>query len=362
MSSNTFPALYNRLSGTIRINNVEVMFVSKDQSTKFVIPLSSLELKLYGMNTQHFEIKHKFNPDLNITFQDLKVLHALESFGVRSAALILANAKRKALKKIILYTSPIFFILCVLIIVPLILKITPIAWINKLITPEIEEKYVGDILWPVMKQNFKILENNDATLVLKKMSDELILGNSSLKTFNWKIEINDSSEFNAYSLPGARLIFNKGLLKEVDQCSELLGVLAHEMAHTEQRHVLKSLTGSAGMLIGTVILTMISGMDSASVIIKFTNFINLKFSRDDESKADSRGLEYIQNSGYSAQGMISFFYKLSQKNHLPKALSFFSTHPHSEDRALNLKKLLQNEPVKGASEIICDLDVLKQSI
>lgn len=359
MNNLEFSALHNRTSGKIIINASNILFESIDQKIKFSIPLSSIRIKLHGQNSNHFEIENIFINEHSITVQDDKVIEILQNHGVSSAKEVLKNSREKHFVKKVFYSSPIMIILFLIILLPIVLSLTPISWLNKIISPKVEEKYLDSIFWPIIQKKFSISNNLKSSAILHELAHELSRKNPNLSEYNWKIEVSDSNEFNAYSLPGARLIFNRGLIEEVESCSEILGVLAHEMAHTEQRHVIKSVGSSIGAIIAFTTLSLIVGVNAASSIFKVSNFLDLKFSREDETKADERGLEFIIKSGHSPKGMIAFFSKLSKKNHLPSELTFLSTHPNSNDRATHLQSLLEKSMIKPTSEIICDLNTLK---
>jgi predicted Zn-dependent protease len=108
--------------------------------------------------------------------------------------------------------------------------------------------------------------------------------------------------------------------------------------------------------VGYVILATIAGPDAASVLMSVKNFTSLTYSRADEAEADRRGLEFIQNAGFSGQGMVSFFEKLANESStFEKSLTFLSTHPASEDRAATLKELIkQKKPEKELPVTIQD--------
>jgi predicted Zn-dependent protease len=134
-------------------------------------------------------------------------------------------------------------------------------------------------------------------------------------------------------LPGGLLVVNSELLKEAESVEEVMGAVGHEIAHVELRHVLKSTLKGFGPLAGFVLVSFIVNPDFARVLLKATEFLELKYSREDELAADRRGAELLANAGISTLGLIAFFTRLgNERGGVERALSILSTHPASADR------------------------------
>ena len=61
---------------------------------------------------------------------------------------------------------------------------------------------------------------------------------------NFTFHIAESSEPNAFALPGGHIVVNSGLLEIADN-DELVGVIAHESAHLTQKHLARKIISSA---------------------------------------------------------------------------------------------------------------------
>ena len=116
----------------------------------------------------------------------------------------------------------------------------------------------------------------------------------------------------AYGLPGGFLYVDSALLFAAESEAELVGLMAHEIAHVAARHATRALTrkymcsvtGSLFLLAGPAGLlaedaTGVAGPLSAR-----------KFSRDAEYEADLLGLEYAYAAGYDPQALLSALEKL----------------------------------------------------
>lgn len=142
--------------------------------------------------------------------------------------------------------------------------------------------------------------------------------------------IQDDNTLNAFCVAGGYIYVYTGLIKYVDSESELAGVLAHEIAHAENRHTVKQLAESYGT---GVVISLIFGSDYKDLVNVGQQLLSLKFSRGDEKEADEYAVEYLYDTKYDPRGVGGFFKKLIKEekdhNEIP---DFLSTHPASQDR------------------------------
>ncbi len=93
----------------------------------------------------------------------------------------------------------------------------------------------------------------------------------------------------------------------------MAGVLAHEMQHVTQRHVLAGfvrdaiLTGIWALTIGDYAGLMVVDPGTAYRVA------NLKFSREDEASADRAAAMMLHRAGISHRGLTAFFERLNRK-------------------------------------------------
>ena len=338
----SFYALLGRQSGTATISRTQIDFVSDDLQQRFSIPLSSLQIQVEGRNSVHFYLSHKAYPGKEICLQDSKAIELLSAYGFEAAGATLKQAHATTTMKAFTWSSPIVIGLAALFLIPLLLSFVPVAWMNKMVSIE-QEKALGDLIWPKVLSKEEVQEEAKERIALQKILNALIESNPELSQFKVEVHVSDDPEVNAFALPGGRIIMNRGLIKKATP-EEILGVMAHELAHIERRHILKSVSGSLGSLVGYVMIATIVGTDAAGVLMSVKNFTSLTYSRADEAEADRRGLEFIQNAGFSGQGMVSFFEKLANESTaIEKSLTFMSTHPASQDRAAALKELIKQK-------------------
>lgn len=175
------------------------------------------------------------------------------------------------------------------------------------------------------------------------------------------VTVLDSSEVNAFALPGGFLFVERGLLEEVDDESELAGVMAHEMAHISARHgyrlmkkaTISSLIFQAAQVAALIFSGGISGIGSYYAMQY--GFYGLGFvldlqllgvSRDFELEADNLGVQYAWNAEYHVEGFVRFFDKLANKHGYAMGASWFRTHPPFYQRIVQSKREMMFLPVK----------------
>lgn len=142
---------------------------------------------------------------------------------------------------------------------------------------------------------------------------------------------------NAFALPGGRVMVNSALIEEAGDPDEAAGVLAHEVAHVAERHVVKGY--ARAMTIGALADLVIGGGGTAApVAAGVVNVTALRYSRADEAEADARGMDYLQASGLDPSALARFFDRVlkiesDRKFAGGRLPEFFSDHPDTRRRA-----------------------------
>lgn len=218
---------------------------------------------------------------------------------------------------------------------------------TKNITINTEEK-LGNMFWDLIKKSEKV--NNDIYVVstIDSLVNHICVSNN-ISNDELKVHILESNEINAFALPNKHLIIYTGLIKRVDECEELSGVICHEIAHIELNHVMKKLIKEVGL---SVLISITMGEKGIQVIKETLNSLSSKaFDRSIEKEADLKAVDYLINSKINPDYFANFLFKLSLKDYeLIKTMDWLSTHPNSEDRSIYIndycKKMNKtNKPV-----------------
>ena len=113
----------------------------------------------------------------------------------------------------------------------------PMEWERKMGQEEIDK----------LRQEGELVDNTNQIAQLTELAQPLIKvlppNRRDLKFF-----IKDDDSPNAFALPGEFVVVHKGLLDMVDTPEQLLGVLAHELAHETQRHMIRQRIAAEGSL------------------------------------------------------------------------------------------------------------------
>ncbi|HBP87315.1 MAG TPA: hypothetical protein DD706_06420 [Nitrospiraceae bacterium] len=136
-----------------------------------------------------------------------------------------------------------------------------------------------------------------------------------------------------------------GLLKTLKNEAELAGVLAHEIAHVTQKHMLDAIR--RGALMGSVSELTLTAMKQdpamfSSVIDEMTDLLFTKgLDKDKEFEADVVGVEYAYRAGYNPQGLEDYLQTLAKKEGHVES-KFFTTHPSTTERVSKIDTLLKD--------------------
>jgi predicted Zn-dependent protease len=194
---------------------------------------------------------------------------------------------------------------------------------------------IADMSWQHVNAMSDMCDDSDAAeAVLNRVAYRIMeQSDVAMRDEIW-ITIVSSGLPNAFALPDQTIIVTDELIAMAEHPDEITGVIAHEIAHIEHEHILKGLIRSMGAGIFFDIVFGGAGAGQA-VAIASVNLSSLRFSRDDETDADLRGLQYLEASGISSAGLGQLFERMEtyirdQGGSIPTLLS---SHPDSHERA-----------------------------
>jgi beta-barrel assembly-enhancing protease len=194
----------------------------------------------------------------------------------------------------------------------------------------------------------KELEDKETIEYIRALAEE-VARNSDLR-IPLKVTLLDSMEINAFALPGGFLFVNSGLVNKAESESELVGVIAHEIAHAAARHGARLMKRAQianiffqGAQVAAIIFTggaasigsyyaLQYGFYGLGMVLELTL---LGVSRDYESEADQLGAQYAWQAGYDPKGFITFFDKMANEEGYVRSASFFRTHPPFLERIIS---------------------------
>lgn len=165
----------------------------------------------------------------------------------------------------------------------------------------------------------------------------------------YEFQVVNTDVVNAFAVPGGFIYMNRGLLEASENMSEVAGVLAHEVAHVVARHSAEQMerARSAGLAlgVGSILLGDPGGAARAGIGIG-ANLYFARYSRAQESEADSLAVGYLVRSGWDPDGLVRFFETLQEmRERRPNALeALFTSHPLTEDRVEHVRRIIDRLP------------------
>lgn len=196
---------------------------------------------------------------------------------------------------------------------------------------------------PVQAQS--ILRDAETESLLNDMSRPLILA-AGLSPRAVKIVLINDDSVNAFTAGGQTVYVHSGLIAAADNANQVQGVIAHELGHVADGHVVLQDAG-ARPAIGISLLSLVLGIAAmaagapeagAGILSAGSSAAQYKFlafTRVQESTADATGAKFLREAGISGRGMLSFFKKLQSEEYaygLASIDPYAQSHPLSGER------------------------------
>ena len=140
-----------------------------------------------------------------------------------------------------------------------------------------------------------------------------------------KFSIERKYSANAYTDFSNNVILYRGILNYVENEDELAFIIAHELGHVEQSHVKKGIARTVAISTLGVVAGALS--NTGPVPLAGGAVANSKLSRNDELKADQRGIDFLVSAGYNPLAAISILYKIGNNY-----VDFYRSHPNVNKR------------------------------
>jgi predicted Zn-dependent protease len=168
-----------------------------------------------------------------------------------------------------------------------------------------------------------------------------------LQGYQWEFNLVESSEVNAWCMPGGKVVVYTGILPVTGDETGLAVVLGHEIAHAVAEHGNERMSQRLLAQLGGAALdvalqnkpeqTRQLWMGAFGVGVQYGAL--LPFSRTQESEADHLGLIFMAMAGYDPNTAVSFWQRMSAGGG-QKPPEFMSTHPSDETRIAQIKQEL----------------------
>ena len=225
-------------------------------------------------------------------------------------------------KNVLLETFMLLGMLLLIGLLSYALMLQSLDYVVSKITPQQEKKLVDmiDISAGIGE------EKHDS--YLQALTDKL----ATCANLPYEIEtyLVENTQRNAFALPSGKIYITRGMLEEVQNENELVGIIGHELGHFKHRDHLKGF-GNA------MILAFLSLALDSKYGLFFESSLKLskaKYSQKAEYDADRFGLEVMQCGYGTVRGATTLFSRMDDGK---KWLYFLQTHPDFASRIEKMK-------------------------
>lgn len=174
---------------------------------------------------------------------------------------------------------------------------------------------------------------------------ERLLKRSDAASQDYTFFVLDDPSINAFAGPGGYIGIFSGLILATQSESELASVIAHEIAHVTQKHLLRAfdaanqMSGKTAALILASILVGVAGSPDAGIAMATTAQAGaiqeqINFTRSNEEEADTVGIQMLAESDFDPRAMPIFFERLTHATRLYNSgiPEMLLTHPVTTNR------------------------------
>lgn len=191
---------------------------------------------------------------------------------------------------------------------------------------ELVKSYGGEYSVPVWERQW-----------LDEVFQRLVNVTKRKAVLEYSLTVLNSTESNAFALPGGFVFITRGLLRDLKgDPHKLAAVLGHELAHVELKHGINSVLRQLGLTV-LVEVGMFWFDLAASEVVRAASatllqILRLGWGRDAEFEADLLGQELAYAAGFDPAGAVMLMDYLLSVESDDRKVSIFSTHPDSEVR------------------------------
>jgi len=150
-----------------------------------------------------------------------------------------------------------------------------------------------------------------------------LVSNSDRPDLHFTFFVVRDAEINAFAVPGGYIAANAGLIMNMAREDELAAVLAHEISHITQQHLLRAFEDMKKMslpvmlaMLGVLLASSHTNDDTGmAAIMSGTSLMQqrqINFTRRDEAEADRVGIQTLARSGYDPSAMADTFATLQR--------------------------------------------------
>jgi predicted Zn-dependent protease len=188
---------------------------------------------------------------------------------------------------------------------------------------------------------------NDALTRYVNLVGKAVALHAGRPEIEYRFAVLNTDTVNAFAAPGGYIFVTRGALEMMDDEAELAGVLAHEVAHVQERHIVKDLDIKASdKSQGAALAGLISGTSDTmraafqQMVDKAVDMLlETGYKKQDEMDADRIATSLISIAGYDPTALKRYLKAIEAvKGDRIETLS--KTHPSFASRIESIDKFL----------------------
>ncbi len=189
-----------------------------------------------------------------------------------------------------------------------------------------------------------ILRDPDIEYALAELARPIIAA-AGLSPARVNILVIHDDEMNAFIVDDRTVFVHSGLILRLESAAELQGVIAHELAHIANGHIIRrsgnrkamGQIATIGAALGLAAAASGNGDVGAGIALGVASSANNKFlshTRAEEAAADASGLRYMAEAGVDPQAMVRLLDRFKGQEALSPARrdAYVRSHPLHRDR------------------------------
>ena len=232
------------------------------------------------------------------------------------------------------------------------------------LSPQVERRIGESIMNEIRQREPSYVDDPEINDYLARIGRRLVEASANPTGDFHFFAIRDNA-VNAFAMFGGFIGVNTGTILTAQSESELAGVMAHEIAHVTQNHLVRqmakekqnTLPSLIAMAVGilaarsnsSAAMGMIVGAQAGSIQAQ------LAYTRDFEREADRVGYQTLDKAGFDVRGMGDFFERLQKAGRLYEnnAPVYLRSHPLTVERLSDMQNRAQESPYR---QVVSNLD------
>ena len=224
-----------------------------------------------------------------------------------------------------------------------------------------QEKRLGQAFMRSVRSSERVVSDPLLAEYIQTLGRRLAAANSAGGSFTFFLI--DDPTINAFAGPAGHIGVNTGLVLTTETESELAAVLAHEIAHVTQKHLLRTFEAASQLSIpqAAVLLAAIAlgaaaggGAGLAAAIGGQAALVQeqINFTRSNEQEADRVGIQLLAKSDFDPRAMPSFFERMGRSGqaYATQLPEFLRTHPVTSSRTADAQGRAQGFAYRQRSD------------